>query len=84
MNQLYTCKADNAARTIRVSLFKDTFTPAGEEFTFTVNSIRNPSVGAKNYNVFFKTISEHDTVSAVIDVGTFVVSNDKIVRGEIQ
>jgi hypothetical protein len=83
VNPTYSCVAQSTARTIRVGHFKDTFTEAGSEISFAFTSVRNPSIGGKNYNILFRTVKVDGTIEAVIDVGTYVITNDKIVKGDV-
>jgi hypothetical protein len=53
---------------------------AKEVFTFTINSVRNPSVTGTSTNVNVEILS--DTGGAV-DIGTWTIDNKKFVKGEI-
>jgi len=84
VNPAYSCVGNSAERSITIGSFKDSFTNAGEDISFTFNSVRNPSEGGKNYNILIKSFKKADELEAVIDVGTFVITNDQILRGDIQ
>jgi hypothetical protein len=51
-----------------------------EEFSFTINSIRNPSVIDEEYIIEFEILSADDGVFAL---GSFEFDDDLIVIGEI-
>lgn len=53
---------------------------ADEEFTFTINSVRNPAVMGLSYSIFVEILSE---TGGAIDVGTFTIDEDAIVKGEV-
>lgn len=55
-NSNYTCLADRQAGTITAVGFLTSNIPENTDFTFTVDSIRNPAVGNIIYEIGVKTI----------------------------
>jgi hypothetical protein len=63
-----------------VTEFLDEALEAEEEFTFTINSVRNPTVTGASYEVTVEILSES---LGVVDIGTYTIDDDEIVAGEI-
>lgn len=74
------CQTDNDEGTITVTTFIDDDLSGDEEFTFTIGSIRNPTVTGSSYSINFEILSD---TSGVVDLGSFTFDDDLIVSGEI-
>lgn len=54
---------------------------ANTEFTFNINTIRNPSVATQDFTIEVATITPFENYK--IDIGTFVLTRDKITAGTV-
>ena len=54
---------------------------ANTEFTFSINTIRNPSVATQDFTIEVATITPIENYK--IDIGTFVLTRDKITAGTV-
>lgn len=76
----YDCESSNDDGTITITNFFEEATEEKESFTFTVGSIRNPSVMEMEYSIGFEVISES---GGVVDLGSYTFDDNLVVKGEI-
>jgi len=79
-NALYSCSTSNSDGTITVMNFLSSALEEDESFTFTIDSIRNPTTFGNSYSVQVESLSETD---GAVDVGTFTIVDTLIVKGSI-
>lgn len=76
----YSCTAVSDSGTITVKKFLKNDLKAKEVFSFTINSVRNPSVTGTSTNVDVEILSDS---GGAVDLGTWTIDNKKFVKGEI-
>lgn len=76
----YDCESDNSDGTITITEFLEEATEEDEEFSFTINSVRNPVKMDTAYNIEFEILS---STAGVVDLGTFEFKDNLIIKGEI-
>ena len=79
-NALYSCSTSNSDGTITVMNFLSSALEENEAFSFTIDSIRNPTTFGNSYTIQVESLS--DTGGAV-DVGSYTVGDTLIVKGSI-
>lgn len=77
-NSIFDCTAVNDDGTITVDEFLDEELDEEESFTFTIDSIRNPTTTGSSYSISFEILSE---TGGVVDLGSFDFADDLIVVG---
>ena len=55
--------------------------PEATDFSFTFDSVRNPALGGKSYDIQIESIATEK--KATIDSGIYTIATNKITKGDI-